>query len=494
MNTHKHRVAPDMTGTSRAPSVALKGRMSFGRGLRAATLTCALLVPATLLGTSHAATQPTPFQGSFSVVAGRNVAGPEGASYRLPGGIVVSLSANCDGSVIPQPQMLALKSGKRTPTYSVFLNSGRVEVTIPSSSGGAVAIAGPASVRIIGQRGTISALASGRTMYAYSPNQALLVSQKERLSTLQPGVIRQFSADASPVDRPALKAPTWTGGRHVWLAIPAEVAVSDFTWSEVAGAHAYAVQLIRQDNGQAIAQFLTEKPHLSEGLPRLAPGKYAVVVRAVDQLGLAGLESAPFRIQVVGVDVPPGATLKADRRIELRPTQTIQLNNADGLLMTRSREREKRPANEPVGVADGKPTPVMIHDADADQPSLVWLLPSKVPIVALAGPKWVVWPQQSVTLEVLWSDALGNRLAPEVEPVVNVFVGIEPVDVVWEKHSEYWRAALGPQPGNGPWVVRLEVRDQKGGLLARDFVEVQRRLRRRSFATSSIGDLTATRE
>ncbi len=482
MNTHNDRVALDRKGNT-----AVDLRALLSRGLRAALLMGALAVPTIVAGVSSAATQLTPFKGTMSIVAGRNVAGQEGASYRLPGGIVVSLGPNCEGSVVAQPQMLALKSGKRTPTYSVYLSSGRVSVSIPSAGAGAIAIAGPGSVRIIAQKGNVSALASGHTLVAYSPNQALLVSQKDRLSTLAPGVIRQFSADSPTIDRPALAAPQWVSGRHVWLAIPADAEVTDFAWTQVATARSYSVQLIRQSDGQSIAEFTTDKTHLNEGLPRLAPGNYSMLVRAVDEQGLPGIESAAFRIQVVGVDVPPGATLKADRRIELKPTQTIHLNNAEGLLMTRSRERAKRPANEPVGVADGKPTPVMIHD-DGDQPSLVWLLPSKIPILALAGPKWVVWPQQSVTLEVHWSDALGNRLGPEIEPVVSVFVGIEPVDVVWEKHAEYWRANLGPQPGNGPWVVRIEVRDQKGGLLARDFVEVQKRSRR-----MSIADFTATR-
>ncbi len=97
-------------------------------------------------------------------------------------------------------------------------------------------------------------------------------------------------------------------------------------------------------------------------------------------------------------------------------------------------------------------------------------------------------------LEVSWTDALGHQLAPDVEPVVSVLVGIEPVDVVWEKQPAAWHAKLGPQPGRGPWVVRLEVHDQKGGLLARDFVEVEQRPKHRSLtASASYADLSSLR-
>jgi hypothetical protein len=434
---------------------------------------------------TNASTPLAPFEGSATIIAGRNVAGREGARYRLPEGIQIALGPHAEASIASQPQMLALKAGKRTPTYSVFLSSGSVDVQIPDATGGAVAVAGPADVRVIAQRGRVSTLASGHDMYALSTKYPLLVSQKDRLSTLPPGVVRQFSGSTPPADHPALSAPQWLAGRPVWLALPTAVRLSNFAWSAVPGAEFYRVVLSRENSGQTVAQFVAKSTRLGDELPPVTAGNYHLVVRATDRLGLPGLESSPFRIQVVGVEVPPGAQLKPDARIELAPTQTIQLNNAEGLSLTRSRERAKRPASAPVGVVDGQPTPLVIQGEDSSSPCLVWLLPSRTPVTAHAGPKWAIWPQQTVVLEVRWTDGLGNRLGLKVEPVVNVFVGIEPVDVVWDKEPDYWRAVLPPQPGHGPWVVRLEVRDQQGGLLARDFVEVTERPRHRAHAASA---------
>lgn len=429
--------------------------------------------------------QLTPFEGSATIVAGRDVAGREGARYRLPEGIQIALGPNTAASIASQPQMLALKAGKRTQTYSVFLSSGSVNVDIPEASGSAVAVAGPADVRVIAQRGRVLTLASGHDLYALSAKYPLLVSQKDRLSTLPPGVVRQFSASAPPSDHPALKAPQWLAGRPIWLALPTAARLSNFAWSAVPGAEAYTVVLSRENSGQTVSRLVAKSTRLGDELPPLPVGNYHLVVRATDRLGLPGLESSPFRVQVVGVEMPPGAQLKPDARIELAPTQTIQLNNAEGLSLTRSRERAKRPASAPVGIVDGQPTPLVIHGEDSSSPCLVWLLPSRTPVTAHAGPKWAIWPQQTVALEVRWTDGLGNRLAVEVEPVVSVFVGIEPVDVVWHKEPDYWRAVLPPQPGHGPWVVRLEVRDQQGGLLARDFVEVTERPRHHAYAASA---------
>ena len=278
------------------------------------------------------------------------------------------------------------------------------------------------------------------------------------------------------------------------LAIPEAVQVSNFTWTPVIGAHSYTIALRRAENGEQLGEFRQSSTRLAQALPPLAVGNYQLVVRAIDELELAGLESEPLRLQIVGVKAPAGAKFHADARVELPQSQTIQLNNADGLTLTRSSERVKRRASEPIGVSDGKPTPILIEGDKSDSPCLMWLLPGKTPVSAHVGPKWVIWPQESVNLEVRWTDALGQGMASDVEPVVNVFVGIEPVGVIWDKKPDAWRARLSPQPGHGPWVVRLEVHDQKGGLLARDFVEVEPRPKHHPLtAPASLADLSSMR-
>ncbi len=415
----------------------------------------------------------------------RRLGGEQNPQYELPGGIRVSLTAATDATVTAQPQMLALTSGKRTPTYSVFLRRGRVDVDIPASAAGAVAVAGPAEVRVICQRGASSVLALGRATYVSTERHPLLVSQNERLSKLQPGVVRKFSGALPPEDYKATEAPNWVAGRRVWLAMPERAEVAGFTWSNVVGASSYRLELREATTGDLIAHHGQTETTLRNVLPPLGPGNYHLYVRAFDRNGMPGALSSPFSLQIVGVDVPPGAELKPDARIEMSRSQTIQLKNAAGLSLKRATERTARPASEPVGIANGKPTPLMIQGRDNSEACLMWLLPRRSPVAAYAGPKWVIWPNESVELEVRWTDTAGHRLPADVEPTVTVYVGIEPIDVTWTKEGDIWRANLGAQPGYGPWVVRLEIRDQAGTLLARDFVEVERRQRRRYVAASS---------
>ncbi len=349
MFTDRAHALLDPPVVSSGEAAGYSQKPKWRRNLRALLPICSLALPVVTHQSANAAAPLTPFQGSVSVIEGRNIAGTQGARYRLPGGIRVFLSPNAEATIAAQPQMLALTAGKRTPTYSVFLSSGRVDVDIPDTDAGAVAVAGPADVRVIAKRGQVSTLAAAHNMYAFSAKYPLLVSQKERLSTLSPGIVRQFSRVMPPTDHPALEAPQWLAGRQVWLAIPAAAQVSDFAWSPVLGAHSYTVELLRADDGQLLREFTESSTAIAESLPPLTAGNYQLVVRALDELGLPGLQSAPLRLQIVGVEVPPGAKFHPDARIELSQTQTIQLNNADGLSLTRSGERVKRRASEPVG-------------------------------------------------------------------------------------------------------------------------------------------------
>ena len=336
------------------------------------------------------------------------IAPVSGTQYQLPGGIRVTADVGTDATVITQPQLLSLDAGRRTPTYSVFLKSGKVDVDIPASAQGAVAVAAPADVRVICTKGASTVAAANRTVLAWSEKFPLLVSQKERLSKLAPGIVRRFAQGIKPEDHKALEAPKWQSGRHLWLAVPDKVKVSDFSWSPVPGAQTYRVELRKTSDDALIASVIQSQARVEGALPDLVAGDYRLLVRAVDRDGIPGSISAPLVLKVVGVAVPAGAKLQPDARIEMQRSQTVQLTNADGLSLKRATERKARPASEPVGIANGQATPLMIHDRDTTNACLMWLLPSQSPVVAYVGPKWAIWPHEALNLRVQWVDRTGH--------------------------------------------------------------------------------------
>ena len=444
------------------------------RWVLVAAMLRAFLVSWAFAQQASAETGLVPSQGTVVSDGARKIAGASGAQYQLPGGAIVTLSPASEATVMAKPQFLILTGGKRTPTYSVYLKSGRLDVHIPAAATSAVLVAGPADVRVVCERGTSAVSAAGRSSFVWTEKYPLLVSQKERLSRLKPGQVRKYTPDAAPVDYKSAEAPRWLAGRRIWLAMPDRARVSDFSWSPVAEAAAYRVELREEATGKLIAEADQKETTLREVLPMLGPGNYHLLVRAFDLNDMPGKFSSPLLLQVVGVDVPAGARLQPDARIEISESQTIQLRNAAGLSIKRANERTSLPAAEPIGIVNGKPTPLLIQGSDGSDACLVWLLPKKSPVSAYVGPKWAIWPHESVGLEVHWTDMDGRRLPDGVEPTVTVYVGLKPVDVTWNKNNDVWRAQLNPHPGQGPCVVRLEIRDQTGTILARDFVEVQR--------------------
>jgi hypothetical protein len=55
-----------------------------------------------------------------------------------------------------------------------------------------------------------------------------------------------------------------------------------------------------------------------------------------------------------------------------------------------------------------------------------------------------------------------------------VLLGIDELAVSWRQQGTSFITEVPPQGGEGPWIVRVEVEDQYGHLLGRDFVEISR--------------------
>jgi hypothetical protein len=65
-----------------------------------------------------------------------------------------------------------------------------------------------------------------------------------------------------------------------------------------------------------------------------------------------------------------------------------------------------------------------------------------------------------------------NGSSEWIEPKPRVLVGVEEVEVEFKREAGGWRGILPARQGKGPWVVRVEVQDQHGIPLGRDFIEV----------------------
>jgi hypothetical protein len=158
------------------------------------------------------------------------------------------------------------------------------------------------------------------------------------------------------------------------------------------------------------------------------PGQYEITARSID--GITGLWSTAEAVRVVGVSLPPGG-YAAGGDIFIGRGQDVRFSHTDGLEMT--------------------------YEA-------------KVAI----GPSRAVGPKDPIAI-VVELKARGDQGVPEwLELKPEVKLGIEPIDVAFTREGNRLVGTVPPTDKPGPWVRRVQVKDQFGALLGRDFLEIAR--------------------
>ncbi len=416
---------------------------------------------------------PTLVKGAGELRGGRFVAGLAGAEWQLPGGGTVRLAPGTIATVMPQPQVLAFPGGRRVPTYSVILTQGRVDTLLADSTrpASAVVIGAPRDVRMLTSSGcTVVVATTGKTRIA-SLSGSAQVGQKSRLSSLRSGYVRSFERD-SVVDSPLLSSPQWATGAGVLLALGGPTALHQLTWAPVPGAARYALRVFDQ-TGHVVAQVEQPETQLKRAVGPLSPGHYSLELGSLDADGVPSQTSLKQPLTVLGLELPGGASVGRDDRVALGTEQRVKLVPGDGLELTLSGLPGKHSADLPFGLVSGQPTRVALTQRGGGASASFWLVPRPSLVSVWVGPKYVYWPGELVQLEVQMKDASGRPLPAGVEVTPKVLLGLTPLPVEWTRDAATWRAAVpAPEKGRGPWVVRVEVEDQWGVLLGRDFVEV----------------------
>jgi hypothetical protein len=219
-----------------------------------------------------------------------------------------------------------------------------------------------------------------------------------------------------------------------------------------------------------------------------------LAVAAIDSDGFVSTNLSKVPITVVGLELPGGATALPNDTIVVAPEQQLRLTYAEGLTLTTADHRHGISATEPFGLQGLDRAVILVHPTGGGEACSLTLV-RRLPLVsAWVGPKLALWPDDAVALQVSFVDAFGRPPPPSVIPSVNVYVGVEPVVVDWEKHDDLWQAKLPAVHGSGPWVIRLEVTDQYGAIIGRDFAEIAEARAHRRLEDSDLNTVAASSE
>lgn len=433
--------------------------------------------------------------GDFQRLRGQWTTKGKSAELALPGGGRVRVRENTDASILTEPQSLTLPPGKKITTYTVILRRGLVEVELPESTESrlAISIVTPTEARFITLSGRSSVGVSGRTVSATSYSGVTTVYRGTKLTRLPEGAIRQFRPNGVVAERPLLDAAKWVGGPRVWVTPADSLAhLGGYVWSPVEGADGYFVVLRKPATNDTLFGTLVTSPIIEQLSSGLGPGEYELCVTAVDREGFFSPKRTSVPIHVVGVQIPGGATLLPKDTVQLAPEQRVRLTHAGGLTLTTADHRSNVSASEPFGLEGLDRAVILIHPKGGGDAVPLVLVRRQPSVSAWVGPKLATWPGDPVDLQVSFVDDRGQPTPSEIHPTVRVTVGTEAVDVNWKKQGNLWQAKLqSPTKGKGPWVVRLEITDQHGSVIGRDFAEITK-TRQQSKYLEGIDDGQAT--
>lgn len=430
-----------------------------------------------LLGLTPAATvysapqAPRVVEGDGSRSGGYFTAGSQGARIAIPGGASLRLEPGASVRVFSRAQRLRMPSGYATHTWSVAVRRGRVsaEVTKPRQS--AVLLVASTKFSLVVAEGTGSLFVSTEETAAVNHRGRSHAIVDGRWSPLSEAAILSVDAKGTVKSEHTPSAPEVDAGQRLWVSTGAPINMEGIRWTPVVGAEKYEVALYQSGDDEPLLEQVTNKPELEVPFRPLGGGDFELAVRAVDRRGVLGAWSKRVALRVVGVALPEGAYVSSGS-IHLGQGQKARFTHTEGLVLTHSGVRRYLPASSLVPLHQNSRTMVSFRLPGTANLAITEMLPRPVRAEIEIGPKRARWPEDEVTVSVALTPTGPGAVPISIEPRPRVMIGIDPVDLEWHKKGNRLEAVVPPSSEKGPWVVRVEVEDQYGVPLGRDFLEI----------------------
>jgi hypothetical protein len=390
----------------------------------------------------------------------------------LPGGAVLELSSDAKYE-LGRPIKLQLNptGSEKTAVQVVKLSAGRVRVRIPEAKSPktAVLIQAPRKVSAVAKGGESWVITTSDRVTVAAVQGEMLAALGNDWKPLPSGLVRSFAAGVA-VEQPVPAPPQLTAANTMLLALEgaASASVKAVPSPNVARRNLSLFQL----DGSKRA-LLSEGEWLAETqqLPQLSPGRYEVVARSIDAFGVQSAPSTPLQLRVVGVTLPEGARIQGDA-ILLGRNGRVGLIGAEGLETSYGRASVFVPAPKDVGLARGESTLLRLREPGSPRELAVKLEPRTLRADVAIGPKSARWPGEALQVQVKLFDHQGKPVTEALKTTPRVFVNVEAVEPTWTHSGNTYTAKVAPHSGSGPWVVRVEVSDDFGDPVGRDFLEL----------------------
>jgi hypothetical protein len=368
--------------------------------------------------------------------------------------------------VIGVPQRLALGGRRSVAAYTVVLQSGLIRAHVPADGSTAVVVAAPRKTSVIVASGDASVVAGAKVAVANAEGSTSLGVLGEPFHAVEAGTVQEVGAAKRPLVRSPVLGPT----PSVLLSYGEPAELGALAWEPVPSAQRYRVELRDETSHRMVASRETTTPLLPAGLAALEPGAYSLRLTAVDSVGFESAKPVTRSVHVLGVKLPVGSFVDAAGVVRFPPGVSLGFGHFEGIQLAYGIEGSFATMPPSLSLFRSQPTLIRFRAAGTETVRDLWLMPRAARAQVAFGSRAPSWPGAPLEIKVR-VDGAGESLEwLEVAPKVTI--GVEPVAVDFQRDGSAWRGVL-PQPtGKGPWVVRVEVEDQHGISLGRDFIEI----------------------
>jgi hypothetical protein len=393
--------------------------------------------------------------------------GTEGAEWALPGGIRLVAAPDAELRVVAAPQHLDFGTRRKVPTYTVLLKEGELRAIVPDGGNGALIVSAPRKTSVIVTNGEATVRAGSSVAIANHRGATTVGIAGEKFHELPPGMAESEGAGRHPL----IGSPTSVSAPSVLVAVDGAAGLGAFHFAPVEKARAYRVELDEAASGHPVARTQTNETNVPAGLAELKPGAYTLRVAAVDADGFESALPTALPLRVVQVALPAGGYADAGGVLHVPPGSRVSFGNVEGVEMGFGHTGAFAPAPASFDLLRSEPRLLTLRAQGTTAVAELWLFPRKAQASIQFGPRAPHWPGAPLEINVRVDESGGEAVEwSAIKP--RVTVGIEPVPLQFKRDGAWFRGVLPARPGPGPWVVRVEVKDEHGLELGRDFVEV----------------------
>jgi hypothetical protein len=409
---------------------------------------------------------------AWAVEAAPSTKAPTGEVRTLPGGAVLTFSKDAKYE-LGRPIKLQLNptGSEKTGVQVIKLTAGRVSVTLPEvkKPKTAVLIQGPRKVSAVAKGGQSVVITTADRVTIAAVRGEMLAALGNDWKPLASGLVRSFGAGGT-TEQAVPAAPKLRVDNSMLLALTGD-ATTQVRAVPTKNVEYRQLSVFRVEGNKRSKVSEAEWRSDQQALPRLSPGRYELSARAFDRFGVESVASEPLTLRVIGAQLPEGAKLVSDA-ILLGRSGRVKLIGAEGLEASYGRASLFIPVPKDVGLARGESTLLRLREPGAKDELAIKLEPRTVKADVEIGPKSARWPGEPLLVTVKLFDHRGRPLKDPLKTKPQVFVNVAHVVPSWTHSGNTYTTKIAPAAGSGPWVVRVEVNDDFGDPVGRDFIEL----------------------